>query len=194
MPSRRYEGHGGGNGPDVQRYSFWSSILSGATGYTYGAAGVFQANDRERPTGDRPDGGAFDAVFWDDSMMLPGGEQIAAGHRLLKSLQFHRFESHPEWVTLDLRWGREAYTLPVRSYAAGIPCECRVIYMPVRWYHWDGPLVKYLEKGTKYRAAYVETNTMKRHELGVVQGDANGEWRGPTLPHMFDWLLVMTRV
>lgn len=188
-----YEGHGGTNGPDVQRYSFWSSMLSGATGYTYGAAGVFQANDRERPTGDRPDGGAYDAVFWDDSMMLPGGEQIAAGHRLLKSLQFHRFESHPEWVTMDLRWGREAYCLPMRAYAAGIPGECRVIYLPVRWYHWDGPLVKHLEKGVRYRAAYVETNTMKRHELGVVEGDASGEWRGPTLPHMYDWLLVMTR-
>lgn len=71
---------------------------------------------------------------------------------------------------------------------------CRVIYLPVRWYHWDGPLVKHLEKGVKYRAAYVETNTMQRHELGVAEGDANGEWRGPPLPHMFDWLLVMTRM
>ena len=73
-----YEGHGGTNLADVQRYSFWSSMLSGATGFTYGAAGVFQANDRDRPTGDRPDGGAFDAAFWDDAMMYPGSDQVAA--------------------------------------------------------------------------------------------------------------------
>ncbi len=47
--------------------------------------------------------------------------------------------------------------------------------------------------GCEYRAAYVETNTLKRHELGIAQGDANGQWRGPNLPHLFDWLLVMTR-
>ena len=68
-----YEGHAGCNGPEVQRYSFWTSMLSGAGGFTYGAAGIFQANDRERPTGNRPDGGAFDADFWDDAMMFPGG-------------------------------------------------------------------------------------------------------------------------
>lgn len=189
-----YEQHAGANGPDVQRYAFWSSMLSGAAGYTYGAAGIFQANDRQRPTGNRPDGGAFDAVFWDEAMMFPGAEQIAAGQRLLNSLEFHRFEPHPEWVKIDLRWGHDAYVLPVRPFAAGIPGQCRVIYLPVRWYHWDGPLVQHLEAGVRYRAAYVETNTMRRHELGEVTGDANGTWCGPTLPHMYDWLLVLTRV
>ena len=27
-----------------------------------------------------PDGGAFDAATWDEAMMFPGAEQIAAGH------------------------------------------------------------------------------------------------------------------
>ena len=188
-----YEGLGGTNGPDVQRYSFWTSMLSGARGFTYGAAGIFQANDRERPTGNRPDGGAFDGVFWDDAMMFAGAEQIAAGHRLLESLPFHRFEPHPEWVKVDLRWGHEVYLIPVRGFAAGIPGECRLIYVPMRWYHWDGPLVRHLEAGVRYQAAYVETNTLRRHELGEITGDANGEWRAPTLPHLYDWLLLLQR-
>ncbi len=189
-----YEGHAGCNGAEVQRYSFWSSMLSGAMGYTYGAAGIFQANDRQRPTGNRPDGGAFDAVFWDESMMYPGAQQIAAGHRLLQSLHYHLFEPHPEWVTAGLRWGVDAYPIPFRAYAAGIAGVCRVIYLPVRWYHWEGPRVNKLEPGVRYRAAYVQTDTLQRHELGVVAGDAQGHWQAPTLPHLFDWLLVMTRV
>lgn len=122
-----------------------------------------------------------------------GAQQIAAGQRLLRSLQFHRFEVHPEWVKLDLRWGYDAYCLPPRPYAAGIPGQCRLIYLPVRWYHWDGPLVRHLEPGVRYRAAYIETDTPRRRELGEIAGDAHGEWRGPTLPYMDDWLLLLQR-
>jgi hypothetical protein len=189
-----YEAHAGANLADVQRYSFWSSMLSGASGYTYGAAGVFQANDRERPTGDRPDGGAYDAVYWDEGMTLAGGEQLAKGNALLKSLGHHKFTAHPEWASLDLRGGHEAYFWPIQAFAAGIPEKVRLIYLPLRWYHWDGPLVHALEPGVRYRAAYLETDTLRRHELGIIAGDEGGEWRGPTLPHMFDWLLLLEAV
>ncbi len=189
-----YEGHAGTNWADVQRYSFWSSMLSGASGFTYGAAGVFQANDRERPTGNRPDGGAFDHVFWDDAMLFEGARQIARGHELLVSLGHHEFEVHPEWASIKLRGNHEAYPLPLNPHAAGIPGKVRVIYLPLRWYHWDGPLVRGLEAGVRYKAAYLETDSLKRHEIGVVTGDANGEWTGPTLPHMYDWVLLMEAV
>lgn len=189
-----YEAHAGANLADVQRYSFWSSMLAGASGYTYGAAGIYQANDRERPTGDRPDGGAYDAVFWDESMMLPGGEQIARGHALLRALDHHLFEAHPEWSSIELRFGHEAYNWPIMAFAAGIPGKVRLVYMPLRWYHWEGPLIHKLENGVRYKAAYIETNTLKRHELGVISGNTEGEWRGPTLPHMFDWLLLLEAV
>ena len=189
-----YEGHGGTNWADIQRYSFWTSMLSGAAGYTYGAAGIFQANDRDRPTGNRPDGGAFDHVFWDDAMMFPGAAQLAAGHKLLISLDHHLFTSHPEWAEVELRRNHESYPLATSAFAAGIPGQCRVVYLPLRWYHWDGPLVHHLEPEVSYRAAYVETDTLRRHELGEIAGDAAGDWQGPTLPHMHDWLLVLTAV
>ena len=80
----------------------------------------------------------------------------------------------------------------VRAYAAGVPGKVRVIYLPLRWYHWDGPLVCHLEPGVRYTAAYIETDSLRRHELGEITGDANGEWRGPILPHMYDWVLLLT--
>jgi hypothetical protein len=70
----------------------------------------------------------------------------------------------------------------------------RVIYLPLRWYHWDGPLVRALEPGIRYKAAYLEPDTLKRHELGIIAGDVIGEWRAPTLPHLFDWLLLLEAV
>ena len=186
-----YERHGGTNLADVQRYSFWSTMLSGSGGHTYGAAGVFQANDRDRPTGGRPDGGAYDSVFWDEGIELPGAEQISRGHALLRSLDYYEFTPHPEWALLDLKVPQEEYNWPIRAFAAGIPGKVRVIYLPLRWYHWDGPLLQALEPSVQYRAAYVEPDTFKRHELGIVEGDAAGEWRAPTLPHLSDWLLVL---
>src|SRR5690606_30504381 len=139
----------------------------------------------------RPDGGAYDSVFWDVGLTFPGADQIARGHALLKSLGYHEFSVHPEWARIDLRFGHEAYFWPIQAFAAGIPGKVRVIYLPLRWYHWDGPLVRDLEPGVRYKAAYVETDTLQRHELGEIIGDVDGLWHGPVLPHMFDWLLIL---
>ena len=189
-----YERHGGTNLVDVQRYSFWSSMLSGAGGYTYGAAGVFQANDRERPTGGRPQGGAYDPMFWDEGIEFPGAKQLSRGHALLRSLGLADFVPRPDWAVLDLKVPQDEYHWPIRAFAAGIPRKVRVIYLPLRWYHWDGPLVRALEPGIRYKAAYLEPDTLKRHELGIIAGDVIGEWRAPTLPHLFDWLLLLEAV
>ncbi len=188
-----YEGHGGTNGPDIQRYSFWSSLLSGAAGYTYGAAGIFQANDRDRPTGDRPDGGAFDRVTWDEAVNFPGAAQVAAGMGLLRSLPWSGFATHPEWVTTPLRWGAEQYRPALRGYAAGIPGECRVVYVPLRWYHWECPIIHQLEPGMRYRAAYIDPVTFCRFDQGIISGGADGTWQGGVTPYLHDWLLVLER-
>jgi len=188
-----YEGHMGSNWCDVQRYAFWSAMLSGASGFTYGAAGIFQANDRERPTGDRPDGGAFDATFWDEAIGFPGARQLGAAKKLLSALPFHRFEPHPEWIELGVRWGAELYRPAYRVYAAGIPGECRVAYLPMRYYHWDGPLVRAIERDVRYRARYVEPESFTVVDLGSVEPSADGTWRAPTLPTLHDWVLVLVR-
>jgi hypothetical protein len=186
-----YEAHLQANFADVQRFTFWSATLSGQAGHTYGAAGIFQANDRERPTGPRPDGGAFDAMTWDDAMHLPGATQLGLAKALLERFEWWRFEPHPEWADFGLRWGSEHYRPPVRAYAAGIPSEVRVIYLPRRFYHWEGPLVKMLERGVSYRAFYFDPTSGNEHDLGAVTADADGHWQAPVLPVCQDWVLVL---
>jgi hypothetical protein len=189
----RYEGHMGTNGADVQRYAFWSTMLSGAAGFTYGAAGIFQANDRERPTGNRPDGGAFDSTFWDEAIQFPGATQIGLAKALLAELPFERFEPHPEWFSAVVRWGGDQYRPPFRVYGAGVPGECRVAYVPLRYYHWDGPEVRGIEPSAMYWAMYFDPITGRRIELGAVTPEANGTWKAPTLPVLQDWVLVLRR-
>jgi Protein of unknown function (DUF4038) len=185
-----YERLGGGNGPDVQRHAFWSTMLSGGAGFTYGAAGLFEANDRERPTGPRPDGGTFNGVFWDEALQFPGAEQVAAGHRLLCGLPLHRFEPHPEWVESAVCANAEKSRPPF----LGVPEVCRVIYLPMRWFQWDGPLIRGLEPSAVYSADYIAPDTLRRHPCGLVKGDADGTWRAPKLPYMHDWLLLLERI
>jgi len=186
-----YEGHMGTNGPDVQRFAFWSSILSGAAGFTYGAAGIFQANDRDRPTGDRPGGGAYDATTWDEAMRFPGALQLGKARELLMELPWDRFEPHPEWASTSVRRDAETYDPPLRVYSAGIPRECRVHYVPRRFWHWDGAVIHGIESGIRFRAMYIDPERFTRFDLGFVEPDANGDWKAPQTPYLMEWVLVL---
>jgi hypothetical protein len=186
-----YEGHMGTNFPDVQRYAFWSSVLSGAAGFTYGAAGIFQANDRDRPTGNRPDGGAFDATTWDEALRFPGAVQLGKGKELLENLKCHEFEPRADWASVTLRWGSDAYDPPLRVYSAGVPGRRRLHYIPRRYWHWDGVTLHGLEKGVAYEAVYIDPERFTRYPLGKVTPDADGNWSVPGTPYLMDWLLLL---
>jgi hypothetical protein len=188
-----YEGHGGTNGPDVQRYAFWSAMLSGCAGYTYGAAGIFQANDPVRKTPNRPDGGTFDRYTWDQAIHFDGAAQLGKARALLASLPLDRFEPHPEWATAPLRWGQDGYHPPFKIFPAGVAGECRVIYLPMRWYHWDGLVVHQLEPGVRYQVTYVDPATFDTYDVGVARADASGNWTAPGFKYMHDWVVVMKR-
>lgn len=51
-----YEGILHSTQAEVQRLTFWSAILSGAAGHTYGANGIWQVNTRQQPYGASPHG------------------------------------------------------------------------------------------------------------------------------------------
>jgi len=84
-------------------------------------------------------------------------------------------------------WTAENYQLP---YAAGIPGELRVIFIPTRW---DPPKVKNLETGVSYRAFFFSCASGKEIDLGKVTGDPNGDWQIPTAPVFQDWVVVMEK-
>jgi hypothetical protein len=115
-----YEGHMQTNFQDVQRHLFWSFMLSGAAGHTYGAAGVWHASVEGDPGIDP----VYDWTTWKEGMNYPGSTQVGLGKKLLERYPWWRFEAHPEWTEKD-------------CFAAGIPGELRIIYLPRRnIYNW----------------------------------------------------------
>ncbi len=123
-----YEGILGRCHDDVQRLFFWSCMLNGACGHTYGANGIWQMNERDRPYGNSPHGGTYGPTPWEEAMALPGSGQLGEAKRLLERYEWYRFEPHPEWAHYaDGANPRDAWHHPS---AAGIADTVRFIYAP----------------------------------------------------------------
>ena len=171
-----YEGHMLTNGPEAQRQVFWSSMLSGAAGHTYGAGGIWQMNS------DTVRGAEYEYTPWHEAMRLPGSTQLGLGKKLLEEYPWWRFKPHPEWVEPHSttlfephdKWYDENKEFQKRGgkwdlpYAAGIPGEVRVIYLPGHYYKWDMPAVKNLERDIPYRVFLFDPATGKRYRLGTI--------------------------
>jgi hypothetical protein len=180
-----YEGIMEASRQEVQRFMFWTCILNGAAGHTYGANGIWQVNTRERPFGPSPHGRSWGDVPWDVAAHLPGSEHIGLSKSLLMKYPWWRFEPHTEWV--DPHWSHENYIQP---YSAGVPGEVRVIFIPPAW---TAPTVKGLESGVSYRAFYFDPKSGKEHDLGDVKPDPTGAWPAPITPTFADWVLVLEK-
>ncbi|MBC9889975.1 MAG: hypothetical protein F7B06_09045, partial [Opitutae bacterium] len=60
-------------------------------------------------------------------------------------------------------------------YAAGIPGELRIIYLPGHYYDWTAPTVKGLERDVPYHAFLFDPARAKRYELGLVVNTGSAE-------------------
>ena len=168
-----YEAHMQTGFADVQRYVFWSTMLSGSAGLTYGAAGVWHAGVEDDPGL----ANVYDRTTWKEGMRFAGSTQLALGKKLLEQYPWARFEVHPEWTDPG-------------SFAAGIPGEVRFIYTPNRGiYNWKGLQVKGLEAGVPYCAFYFDPVRGTRDDLGVVINTGGGQSKpfpGHTEPLLFE--------
>jgi hypothetical protein len=187
-----YEGIGEACRAEVQRLMFWSSVLNGTCGHTYGANGIWQVNTRAKPYGPSPHGSTWGNTPWEDAFQLPGSGQLGLAKRLLERYPWWRFAPHSEWV--EPHWTKENYAA---CSAAGIPGEVRVIYAPLLW---GAPTVKGIEPDAAYRAFLFNPVNGEETDLGRVAPDVEGNWRPPLdhgkyclLPIYQDWVLVLER-
>jgi len=181
-----YEGILHYSGPEVQRFAFWTAVLSGAAGHTYGANGLWQVNTREQPYGASPWGGTWGDIPWDEAARLPGSGQLGLAARFIQRFDWWRFEPHQDWVSPA--GSPEHYELP---FAAGIPGEVRLIYIYGPTFTANSLTVQKLEPGLAYTAYWWNPRTGAERPLGQVAGDANGVWTIPMQPELTDWLLVL---
>ena len=183
-----YEGILGENREEIQRLMFWTCVLSGAAGHTYGANGLWQVNGRAHPYGPSPHGSSWGNTPWEEAYQLPGSAQLALGKRLLERYAWWRFEPHQEWV----RAPGDAADYLRQPYAAGIPGEVRMVYLPCNAaIAWRDQRMTSLETDHAYRASYFNPATGEEHPCGTARADESGEWRIPQPPIFQDWVLVL---
>jgi hypothetical protein len=75
------------------RQAFWAHLLnSGCAGHTYGANGVWQVNQPDKPFGKSPGGNDWGNMPWNEAMHLRGSSQLAAAKRFLLNLPWHTLQ------------------------------------------------------------------------------------------------------
>jgi len=89
-----YENFGQGNYEDYQRTAFWLSMLNGAAGHTYGAAGTWISITSDKPMQRIK----WSFLTWEEGMNLPGSYQVGIGAKLLRQFPWWEMKPHPEWV------------------------------------------------------------------------------------------------
>ncbi|MGC9469608.1 MAG: DUF4038 domain-containing protein [Anaerolineae bacterium] len=183
-----YEGILHGTQAEIQRLTYWSAVLSGASGYTYGANGLWQVNTEQEPYGPSPHGCSWGDTPWDDAYRLPGSHQLGLAKRLLTRYAWWRFEPHPEWV--DPSGSPANVDAP---FAAGIPQQVRIVYFYQPTFPWTEQQmwVCNLESGTTYRAYFWNPRDGTEHQLGRVNANPDGRWAIPIQPTMKDWVVVL---
>ncbi|MCA1595218.1 MAG: glycoside hydrolase family 140 protein, partial [Chloroflexi bacterium] len=176
------------------RRMFWLCMMNGACGHTYGANGIWQCNRRDTPHGASPTGGDYGHIPWDESMNLPGSEQMGFGKKLLESFSWEDFQPHPEWAAFTggaaAENGADAAD-PDDIYgpqSAGIPGMVRMIYVP------ESRSVQALGLNAKaaYSAFVFDPVTGVRTPAPEVRPDGDGSWTcPPPAGHDHDWVLVL---
>ncbi|HEV2498247.1 MAG TPA: DUF4038 domain-containing protein [Terriglobia bacterium] len=180
-----YEGILDENRQEVSRFVYWACMLSGAAGHTYGADGIWQVNTAERPFGPSPHGRCWGGPPWNIAAQLPGSSQVALAKKLLSRYEWWRLEPHPEWV--EPHWNKQNYQL---AYAAGIPRELRLVFIPPQW---DSPKIVRVERGVEYQASFFDPRTGTHSQIGLVDASAQGEWQIPLLPTFEQWVVILEK-
>jgi hypothetical protein len=180
-----YEGIMGGNWQDVQRFDYWTGMLSGLAGVTYGADGVWQMSSETEPFASPVSG--WGTSVWQQSMHYAGSRHVGLGRTILA--RFDWWDLHPLAVMAADSAGR------LSAFAASDGVTT-LLYLPTclideRLRGMRG-LSLPLEQG-RYRAWFIDPRTANTQPATTVEPDADGQWPVPETPSMEDWLLAIQR-
>lgn len=198
-----YERLGGIHLEDFQRMAFWLSMLNGAAGHTYGADGVFECYTADKPLHRQrwsflswEEGmnlpGSYQVglgakllrryQWWrfepHPEWVTPRGTTLLQPQDRLNDFDLGIWENaggNPLMSAAD-----ESENVPKgtfrQPYAAGIPREVRIVYIPsFAVIRPDPPTILELEEGVRYRAYFWQPVLGIRLDLGVVQRPSPGE-------------------
>lgn len=183
-----YEGILESSGPEIQRFLYWSSFLSGSSGFTYGANGLWQVNGDEIPYGTSPHGMAWGGPSWQDASQLGGSRQIGLAKQLLDAYPWWTVRPTPRNTTHHASSADR-----IGPYAAVLDGDIRIVFIPapsIFLIRNEGFGLLNLNPETQYDAYYFNPKSGERTELGLFRSDADGGYVLPTPYFIQDWVFV----
>jgi hypothetical protein len=193
-----YEGHSGTSWSEIQRFLFWTHLLSGASGYSYGATGIWDMK-LEKYASHPGSCGTVANYTWEEGMEFKGSLHLGLGKKFIESFKYRELE--PCIKEVEPHWNDSNRMLP---YAAKIEDKVKIIYFP-SWFL-IGDMFLYhkvklsgLRKGTKYLRYFFDPRSGRKIEKKYINSNNKGEyvmddgWLTP-LPTYEDWVLILLKV
>ncbi len=183
-----YEGILESSGPEIQRFLYWSSTLSGSAGFTYGANGLWQVNGEETPYGASPHGMAWGGPSWRGASQLPGSRQIGLAKQLLDAYRWWTLRAAPEKLSQHASPANR-----IGPYSAVLDDDTRLVFIPapsILTTRRDGLQLLDLAPGSRYAAFYFNPKTGERIQAEEFAPDARGRHALPSPPVIQDWAYI----
>jgi hypothetical protein len=177
-----YEGIAEASRQEVQRFMFWSALLGGTGGHTYGANGIWQVNTRQQPYGLSPHGHSWGGPAWDIAAQLPGSGQLGLAKGLLTRYSWWKLEPRPELI--EPHWSAADYWQP---FAGHVPNEAVIAFCPSGF---KPVTFKNLEVAN-YRGFFFNPSDGMETAIENIQPDRSGTWKPPEFPIFRDWVIVL---
>lgn len=181
---------------DVQRFLFWSHMLCGAAGHTYGTMAISTFNAKDDP---HVPLSRVSMHYWEDAIDWLGSTHVGVGKRILERLVWWRLQ--PCQAAVEPHAGPDDWFLP---YAARTPDDTLVLYVPGLgminendWVRFATLTVAGLRPGAGHRATFVDPRSGTEHSsLRFTSADDGSHtltssymWVTPTAE---DWVIVIT--
>jgi hypothetical protein len=179
-----FEGMGGKSWHDVQRFLFWSNIMMGTPGFSYGAEGIWQFNTEEILFGPSPAGNVWGNVPWEEAYMYQGSKELGLGKKFLEGYDWWKL--NPSQDRLESR-GDDVGSL---LFSAQIEEEHVFVYMFRKPAPWRDYKVNGFMPCNTYDVTWFNPITGDIIHSELTAGD-DGKISITQAPVMQDWILVI---
>lgn len=193
-----YEGIAAGSYATLQRFLFWSHMLSGAAGHTYGAQGIWAFRRAQDPN----PGIAWGDTTWQEASTLPGGKQLGLAAEFLRTLDWQHLEPAQGALSVHATPERREFPYAARTddlvvayfpavsllpLGIGISLDMNTVSVldlePGNWtFSWWNP-----RSGRELESWNVAIDSSGNELLSSSRGSGS-------VPSMEDWVFTATRV
>ncbi len=192
-----YEGIAGGSPALLQRYLFWTHLLQGAAGHTYGAQGIWAFHDDLTSPG-----AMWGWIPWQEAVELDGSRQLGLAAKYLDSLGWTGFTPANDSLKISADTDN-----PFRPWA-GRTGNHLVVYFPAVSMapatigisiELSKVIFQNLEAHSEYQLEIINPRDGQTVRKESIKTEANGSWefKGSNfvspLPTMEDWIVSLSR-